>query len=195
MSSTLLSARVPTIPSHYSIKDHACSMSLHVNSPVGLGVLPKDHRTLHVFKFLLIAMPLLSCQFSTESSTCVQIKRPMAMRPWRIHCINSQRSKQMSGGVIQPRRCIQGPPPVRYVASAALVLEMASVMNLRSALCQMANAYILAISQYSHSPNQRRNHGSSGPKPDLAMLLLPQLLKCCTVKESLQQLEREEGAL
>ena len=35
-------------------------MYSHVHSPVGLGVLPKDHRTLHVFKILLIARPLLS---------------------------------------------------------------------------------------------------------------------------------------
>ena len=60
MSSTLLSAQVPTIPSHRAIRGHACSMSLHVHSPVGLGVLPKDHRILHVFKFLFRAMPLLS---------------------------------------------------------------------------------------------------------------------------------------
>ena len=60
MSSTLLLARVPTIPSHCAIRGQACSMSLHVHSPVGLGVLPKDHRTPHVFKVLLIAMPLLS---------------------------------------------------------------------------------------------------------------------------------------
>ena len=60
MSSALLSARLPTIPSHCGIRHHACSMSLHVHSPVGLGVLPKDHRTLQVFKILLIAMPLLS---------------------------------------------------------------------------------------------------------------------------------------
>ena len=60
MSSTLLLARVPTIPSHCAIRGHACSMSLHVHSPVGLGVLPKDHRTLHVLKILLIAMALLS---------------------------------------------------------------------------------------------------------------------------------------
>ena len=60
MSSTLLSAIVPTIPSHCAIRGHACSMSLHVHSPVGLGVLPKDHCTLHVFKISLIAMPLLS---------------------------------------------------------------------------------------------------------------------------------------
>ena len=60
MSSTLLWAQVPTIPSHCAIRGHACSMSLHVHSPVGLGVLPRDQRTLHVFKILLIAMPLLS---------------------------------------------------------------------------------------------------------------------------------------
>ena len=60
MCSTLLWARVPTIPSHCAIEVHACSMSLHVHSPAGLGVLPKDHRTLHVFKILLIAIPLLS---------------------------------------------------------------------------------------------------------------------------------------
>ena len=60
MSSTLLLARLPTIPSHCAIRGHACSMSLHVHSPVGFGVLPRDHRTLHVFKILLIAMPLLS---------------------------------------------------------------------------------------------------------------------------------------
>ena len=60
MSSTLLLARVPTIPSRCAIRGYACSMSLHVHSPVDLGVLPKDHRTLHVFKILLIAMPLLS---------------------------------------------------------------------------------------------------------------------------------------
>ena len=60
MSSTLLLARLPTIPSSYAIRCHACSMSLHVHSLVGSGVLPKDHRTLHVFKILLIAMLLLS---------------------------------------------------------------------------------------------------------------------------------------
>ena len=64
---------------------------------------------------------------------------------------------------MQPRHCIQGPPPVRYVASAALVREMASVMNLCLALCQMANVYILAIFQYSDNPNHRRDHGSSPP--------------------------------
>ena len=60
MSSTLLLARVPTIRSHCAIRGHACSMSLHVHSPVGFGVLPKNHHTLHVFNMLLIAMPLLS---------------------------------------------------------------------------------------------------------------------------------------
>ena len=60
MSSTLLLARVPTIPGHCAMRGHACSMSLHVHSPVGLGTLPKDQRTLHTFKILLIAMPLLS---------------------------------------------------------------------------------------------------------------------------------------
>ena len=60
MCATLLSARVPTIPSHCAIRGHACSMSVDVHSQVGLGVLPKNHRTLHVFKILLIAMPLLS---------------------------------------------------------------------------------------------------------------------------------------
>ena len=38
------------------------------------------------------------------------------------------------------------------------VRQMASVMNLCSALCQMANVYILAISQYSDNPDHRRNH-------------------------------------
>ena len=60
MSSTLLSARVPTILSHCAIRGHACSMSLHVHSTDGWGVLPKDHRSLHVFKVLLKAMPLVS---------------------------------------------------------------------------------------------------------------------------------------
>ena len=100
---TAWSLRLPFKFNQSTMIGVAYSIYLHVPSPMGLGVVPSRHLTLQTLNMFWMAWAHGVERSSIHSSMKVQIKRPIAIKQCKMHCIHLQSfSKASKGSVIHP---------------------------------------------------------------------------------------------